>query len=115
MKKLFSLTAICVAMALVLLPVAYGQAVPGQDKAAPQAEKVFQGQLTKVDANAKKISVKGTGDKEMLFQYTEQTQVVGPKKDIQGLASQTGTQLKVTYRETGPDSHVATRIEILEK
>ena len=118
MKKLFSLTAICVAIALVSLPIAYGQekAVPGgQDKAAPQAEKVFQGNLTKVDANAKKISVKGTGGREMMFQYTDQTQVVGAQKDIQGLASQTGTQLKVTYRDSGPDSHVATRIEILEK
>src|SRR5262245_50450144 len=71
--------------------------------AAPQAEKTFQGQLTKVDAAAKRISVKGTGDTEMSFAYTEQTQVVGPQKDIQGLATQAGAQLRVTYREAGPD------------
>ena len=111
MKKLLSLTAICVALALVSLPLAYGQ----QEKAAPQAEKTFQGQLTKVDAAAKRISVKGTGDTEMMFAYTDQTQVVGPQKDIQGLASQTGTQLRVTYREVGADNHIATKIEVLEK
>ena len=110
MKRLLSLMAICVVVALVSLPLAYGQ-----EKAAPQADKTFQGQLTKVDANAKRISVKGTGNQEMLFQYTEQTQVVGPQKDIQGLATQTGAQLKVTYRDSGPDSHVAMKIEILDK
>jgi hypothetical protein len=126
MKKFLSLTVICVAIALVSLPLAYGQekAAPGgqekgapggQEKAAPQAEKTFQGQLTKVDANAKSISVKGAGDAEMLFQYNDRTQVVGPQKDIQGLATQTGTQLKVTYREAGPDSRLATKIEIVEK
>src|SRR5215813_5214150 len=99
MKKLLSLTAICAIIALVSLPLAYG----AQDKAAPQSEKTFQGQLTKVDAKAQRISVKGAGDAEMMFQYTDQTQVVGPQKDIQGLASQTGTQLRVTYRDAGPD------------
>ena len=121
MKKLLSLTAICVAIALVSLPLAYGQekgappAPGGQEKAAPAAEKTFQGQLTKVDANAKSISVKGAGDAEMVFQYNDRTQVVGPQKDIQGLATQTGTQLRVTYRETGPDARMATKIEIAEK
>ena len=118
MKKLLSLTAICVAIAVVTLPLAYGQekAAPGgQEKGAPPAEKTFQGQLTKVDANAKTISVKGAGDAEMLFQYTDKTQVVGPQKDVQGLASQTGTQLRVTYREAGPDARIATKIEIAEK
>jgi hypothetical protein len=118
MKRFLSLTAICVAIALVSLPLAYGQqdkAAPPQDRPAPQAEKTFDGQLTKVDAAAKKISVKGAGNApEMIFAYTEQTQVVGPQKDVQGLASQTGTQLKVTYRDQG-ENHVATKIEIAEQ
>jgi hypothetical protein len=110
MKRLLSLTAICVAIALVSLPLAYGQ-----QERPPQAEKTFQGQLTKVDAAAKKISVKGTGDAEMIFAYTDQTQVVGPQKDIQGLATQAGAELKVTYREQAADNRIATKIEILEK
>ena len=110
MKKFLSLTAICVAITLVSLPLAYGQ----QEKAAPQAEKMFQGQLTNVDTAAKRISVKGPGE-EVWFQYSDRTQIVGPQKDIEGLASQSGTQLRVTYREAGGDNRIATRIEVLEK
>src|SRR5215510_11046673 len=118
MKKFLSLMAICLTIALVSLPLAYGQqekgGAPGApgEKAAPQAEKTFQGQLDKVDAAAKRIIVKGAT--EMSFAYTDQTQVVGPQKDIQGLASQTGTQLRVTYRDAG-ENHIATRIEVLDK
>jgi len=112
MKKLLSATAICVTVALLSLPLVYGQ-----EKAAPpaqaQQEKVFQGQLTKVDANAKEMSVKGTG-MEMTFEYTEATQVVGSEKNVQGLAGQTGAELKVTYRDAA-GKHVATKIEIAEK
>jgi hypothetical protein len=121
MKKFLSLMAICLTIALVSLPLAYGQqekgGAPGgppQEKGGAQAEKTFQGQLTKVDASAKTIAVKGAGDMEMLFAYTEQTQVVGPQKDVQGLASQTGTALRVTYRDAGPN-HIATRIEVADK
>jgi len=114
MKKFLLLTAICVTIALVSLPLAYGQEKAAPEKAAPQAE-TFQGQLMKVDANAKTLSVKGAGDAEMLFQYNDRTQIVGPQKDIEGLATQTGTQLRVTYREAGPDSHIATKIEIVDR
>ena len=111
MKKLLSATAICVAVTLLSLPLVYGQ-----EKAAPpaQAEKVFQGQLTKVDANAKELSVKGTGNMEMTFGYTDATQVVGSQKDVQGLAGQTGADLRVTYRDAA-GKHIATKIEIAEK
>jgi hypothetical protein len=113
MKKLLSATAICVAVMLLSLPLAYGQ-----DKAAPpaqaQPDKVFQGQLTKVDANAKEVSVKGTGNMEMTFEYTDATQVVGSEKNVQGLAGQTGAELKVTYRDAA-GKHIATKIEIAEK
>ena len=109
MKKLVSLTAMCVALVLVMMPLAYAQA----EKGAPQAEKTFQGQLTKVDAGAKKISVKGSGNAEMMFAYTDQTQVNGPQKDVQGLASHTGSELKITYRDAGGGNLVATRIDVL--
>src|SRR5690242_10412900 len=105
MKRFLSLTAICVAITLVSLPFAYGQ----QGKAGAQAEKMFQGQLTNVDTAAKLISVKGA-DAEMAFHYSDQTQIVGPQKDIEGLATQSGAPLRVTYREAG-DNRIATRIE----
>ena len=112
MRKLLTVTAISVVIMLVALPLAYGQ-----DKAAPPAqaaEKIFQGQLTKVDATAKLITVKGTGDKEMSFDYTDSTQIVGAEKTVQGLAGKPGTELKVTYRESG-GKQTATKIEAVEK
>jgi hypothetical protein len=122
MKKLLTVTALSVAAMLVVLPLAYGQdkaAPPAgqQDKNAPPAQaadKVFQGQLTKVDSTAKWIMVKGTGDQEMQFEYTDATQIVGSEKSVQGLAGKTGTELKVTYRDAG-GKHTATRIETVEK
>ena len=86
--------------------------VYGQGQAAEQ--KVFEGQLTKVDATAKAISVKPATGPEMLFMWDDHTQVVGPEKDIQGLAGKTGTPLKVSYRQE-KGVNLATRIEIVEK
>ena len=71
------------------------------------------GQLVKVDAQAKWISVKGPGDKEMQFDYTDATQVVG-EKNVQGLAGKTGADLRVTYRDAG-GKLTATKIETIEK
>jgi hypothetical protein len=108
MKKLLTVTAVCVAVMLVVLPMTYGQ-----DKAAPPAERTFEGQLTKVDANAKSITVKGAAA-EMTFEYTDATPVVGSDGKPQGIAGKTGTPLKVTYRDA-EGKHTALKIEILEK
>jgi hypothetical protein len=110
MKKLLTVTAISVAVMLVVLPMTYGQ-----DKAAPPAqtaERVFEGQLVKVDVDAKSITVKGAA--EMMFDYTDATQIAGADGKIQGLASRTGAPLKVTYREA-QGKRTATKIEVLEK
>jgi hypothetical protein len=107
MKKLVSLTAITIAAMLIALPLAHGQ---GQ--ARPQADKTFEGQLTKVDASTKTISAKGKTE-EMAFKYTDQTQIVGGEKDVQGLATKTGASLKITYQDAGNNNHVATKIEVI--
>ena len=112
MRKLLTVTALSVAVMLMVLPLAYSQ-----DKGAPPAqaaEKVFQGQLTRVDSTAKWIAVKGAGDKEMRFDYTDSTQILGAEKTVQGLAGKPGTELKVTYHEAG-GKQTATRIETVEK
>jgi ABC-type amino acid transport substrate-binding protein len=81
---------------------------------APQAEKTFSGTLTKVDAEKKVITVKGTGDQpEMTFTYDDKTQVTGAEKSVQGLTGKSGATLKVTYLEQGAD-RIATRIEVSE-
>jgi hypothetical protein len=101
--------AITVAVMLVALPLAHAQ---GQQP-RPQG-KTFEGQLTNVDARTQTISVKGSAG-DMMFQYTEQTQVVGGEKDVQGLATKSGATVRVTYQDSGNDKHIATRIEVAEK
>ena len=107
MRSLFTLMALTVAVLLVGQPLIYGQ-----EKAAET--KVFEGQLSKVDAATKSISVKGSTGPEMLFNYDDKTQVIGPVKDVQGLAGTPGTALKVTYHQE-KGSNWATRIEIVQK
>ena len=106
MKNLLTLAAASIAvLLLIVMPVA---------SQAPQAEKSFSGTLTKVDAEKKVISVKGTGNEpERTFTYDDKTQVTGAEKTVQGLAGKSGAMLKVTYREQGTDQ-VATRIEVSE-
>lgn len=109
MKKLVSLMAITVAVMLVALPLAYAQ---GQQP-RPEGQKTFEGQLTNVDAKAQTISVKGNAG-DMMFRYTEQTQIVGGEKDVQGLATKRGATVIVTYQDAGNDNHMATRIQVVE-
>src|SRR5215475_15768112 len=109
MKKLVSLMAITVAVMLVALPLAYAQ---GQQPPRPQGPKTFEGQLTSVDAKAQTISVKGSAG-DMTFRYTEQTQVVGGEKDVQGLATKSGANVIVTYQDAG-ENHIAARIEVVQ-
>src|SRR5215831_10170596 len=114
MTKLLKAAAICAAVMLLVLPVAYAQGpAPGQGQQAQQ-DRVFQVQLTKVDMTAKTLTVKGTGDMEMTFEWTDATQVTGPEKNVQGLAGKAGTDVRVTYRDAA-GKHTATKIETLEK
>src|SRR5262249_53050925 len=131
MKKLLTVTAISVAVMLAVVPLASGPAPEEKAPAAggappggppprrpppgvgPARERVLMGQRVKVAAQAKWIAVKGPGDKEMQFDYTDATQVVG-EKNVQGLAGKTGADLRVTYRDAG-GKLTATKIETIEK
>jgi hypothetical protein len=57
------------------------------------------------------LTAKAADNKDWQFRYTEQTEVVGPEKSIQGLAGKTGAKLKITYRAAG-GTNTATRIEM---
>jgi hypothetical protein len=50
----------------------------------------------------------------MTFNYTEQTQVIGPEKSVQGLAGKTGAPLRISYTDQG-GKLTATKIEMVEK
>src|SRR5262245_32313523 len=105
----------CLLFVLVLSTMAVFAAQSAPPQAPPQAqeEKVFQGALVKIDADAKMLIAKGTDNKDWQFAYTDRTQVMGPEKSIQGLATKAGAKLKIAYRVEQGINH-ATRIEVSE-
>jgi len=94
---------------LVSLPAASASAQGN----AP-AEKTWSGQLVKVDTSTKLISVKGSDNKEMVFAFNDDTQVISPDKTVQGLTGKAGAQLKISYREER-GNNIATKIELVER
>jgi Cu/Ag efflux protein CusF len=82
--------------------------------AAPAQAKTATGELAKVDVAAKEITIKGSDNKEMVFTYTDATQMTGVEGGAQGLTGKTGTTLRVTYQERG-GANLASRIEVQEK
>jgi hypothetical protein len=100
------------AVILVSIPAYSRQATPSTEKAL--AEKTFSGQLSKVDTAAKLIAVKGPDQKDMMFNYNDDTQVVSPDKTVQGLTGKTGAELRISYHEER-GSNLATKIELIEK
>jgi len=70
---------------------------------------IFVGELTKVDPDAKTLSVKNSKGKEMEFRYDDQTQISGAEGGVEGLATQSGAQVRVHFDAT---SKTATKIEV---
>ena len=79
--------------------------------AQAQDAQVFEGELTKVDATAKTLSVKGARG-EMEFRYTPETQIVGAEGGVEGLASKSGTPVKVHFDAA---TKTASKIEIKQQ
>jgi Cu/Ag efflux protein CusF len=119
MKRLTTLMAVCAVFVLTLSLTTFAQAPqnppaanpPAAQQAPPSAEKTFSGQLSKVDATAKEITLKSTDNKEMIFSYNDQTKMTGVDNGAQGLAGKTGANLKITYRENR-GANLATQIEV---
>jgi Cu/Ag efflux protein CusF len=120
MKRLTTLMAVCAVFVLTLSLTTFALQAPQNPPAAnppagqqapPSAEKTFQGQLSKVDATAKEITLKSADNKEMIFSYNDQTKMSGVDNGAQGLAGKTGATLKVTYRENR-GANQATQIEV---
>lgn len=102
------------ALALGASPVmaqeAPAPAAPAQQEEPQMAS--LQGDLIRVDADAKTLWVKSAdADAEQAFSFTDETEIVGEGRSVEGLATMTGTRVKVDYKTEG-DARVATRIEI---
>ena len=120
MRTFVASLTVCVLLVFSLTAIAQQQPpAPGGPPAgaapAPQAaEKSYAGTLSKVDLQAKEITVKGADNKEMVFTFTDQTQMTGIEQKPQGLSGKTGSNLKVTYRENR-GANLASKIEVEEK
>jgi len=85
-------------------------AAPAQP--APKSEAaVARGELVKVDADGKKITVKGADGIETEFAYNDATEIAGGRDGAAGLATKSGSQVAVAFTsENGVKT--ATKIEI---
>ena len=101
-------------MAMVIfLPTANYRLV-GVQNGKVITEKIMDGQLLNVDRNAKLVSVKGPDQKETMFNYNDDTQVISPDRTMQGLVGKPGAEVRIRYREDR-GVRMAVTIELVEK
>ena len=85
-----------------------------QEQQAPAKSMTVQGELVKVDADAKTITVKATDGSEVQFTYNDKTEVKGAGESVAGLATQAGSKVSVDFTTEG-SKKIATRIEVQSK
>jgi len=95
------------------LPIASPRFVSAQTEKVV-TEKIMDGQLLNVDRNARLISVKGPDQKEAMFNYNDDTQVISPDRTVQGLVGKPGAEVRIRYREDR-SAKLAISIELVEK
>ena len=76
---------------------------------APETPQIFEGELMKVDATAKTLSVKSSDGQQMEFRYNEQTLISGAAGGVEGLATKSGTPVSVHFDTT---TRTAAKIEV---
>jgi hypothetical protein len=87
------------------------------EKAAPMAQvqetpQIFEGELMKVDATAKTLTVKSSEGREMEFRYNDQTLISGADGGVEGLATKSGTAVSVHFDTA---TRTAAKIEVRER
>ena len=70
-----------------------------------------KGELVKVDAVAKKITIKGADGVETDFAYTDATEVKGGTEGVAGLATKSGSKVTVHF-SNDMGTKTATKIEV---
>ena len=86
---------------------------PAPSTAEPRADKAqtAKGELVKVDADAKTITIKGADGVETEFAYTATTDVPGASEGVAGLATKSGSKVTVHYT-TEMGKKTASKIEV---
>jgi hypothetical protein len=83
----------------------------GAIHAVAQEPSIAEGQLLRVDANAKTLMIRTADGTQMQFIYTDDTIVTGADDSISGLATMTGAAVTVSYLKKQQDN-IATNIEV---
>lgn len=115
MKVVRAFVAVAIAGLISIGSVAAQQSAPppSEQERAKTPEPVV-GELVSVAADTKTLVVKTSGDKEMTFTYSDQTEIVGADKGAAGLATATGSMVTVHYTTRGT-TNVAAKIEVKPK
>jgi hypothetical protein len=108
-KKHMLLALATIAMMVATISVRAQQPPANRDQAQPT---VAQGELTRVDATAKTLSIRTAQGADMQFRYTEETKIIGADKGVAGLATMAGSQVRVSHTKQGTDN-VASQVEVL--
>jgi hypothetical protein len=85
--------------------------IVGTLPAVAQEPGIVEGELLRVDANAKTLMIRTADATPMQFIYTDDTKVTGADDSISGLATMTGAAVIVSYM-TKQQDHIATNIEV---
>jgi hypothetical protein len=109
------------AVALVLTMPVYGQnpspttqaqvQVPVSQAPQPLGSPV-EGEVVSIDATGKKITIKPLTGAEVVFTYTDKTEISGAQQDAAGLATVEQARVTVHYSEDA-ESKVKTAIRIV--
>jgi hypothetical protein len=83
----------------------------GARPAVAQEPSIAEGQLLRVDANAKTLMIRTADRTQMQFIYTDDTKVTGADDSISGLATMTDAAVTVSYIKKQQDN-IATKIEV---
>jgi hypothetical protein len=91
-----------------------GAPAPAPSPSAAQAkpeEQTARGELSSIDATAKMLTIKPAAGAEQKFQYNDSTKVTGARGGVAGLATQSGKEVTVHFKNEGAN-RVATEIEV---
>ncbi len=113
MKSATRTLAMLAAAALVIPGAqAFAQSGSTQSRTQQQQEQTMaRGQLMKVDAETKTLTIRDMAGQSAEFKYNDDTKVTGSQRDVAGLATMSGEQVTVHYTTQGSDK-IATEIAV---
>lgn len=99
------------ALALAVLVVAYLPLSTVSGETENPKYETAQGELLRVNTDARTFVIKTDDGAEMEFMYNSETEISGAQEGVAGLATQSGNHVTVHFQDE-EEGRLATRIEI---